>query len=269
MNREKRHRLLQRIFWSSLGFRIIRTAQQFGRRWSAIVLNNSLHSPTNGEYWIISQLTGQPHVIDVGFNEGEFTREVLRQRPASRILGFDPARKIQRFFAKVFGSEARVAFEPMALSHTDGEAQFYDSDSMSSSLAPGRNVQVESYPVRVTKLDTYAQEHDIDVIELLKIDAEGYDLDVLEGASRLLDEQKIDIFLFEYADGWINNRRFLKDAADYISTKPYKLYRLYNGFLSPFKYDVYAERFDLGCMFVGVSHRRQQRAPLPERRFPA
>ena len=269
MNREQRHHLLQRIFWSPLGFRVIHAAQQFGRRWSAIVLNYSLHTPTNGEYWLVSQLSKRPCVIDVGFNEGDFSREVLRRHPAARIVGFDPARKIQRLFAQNFASETRIVLETMALSQAGGEALFYDSDSMSSSLAPGRSIQAESYPVKVVTLDAYAREHGLEAIELLKIDAEGFDLDVLEGAGYLLDEQKIDIFLFEYADGWINNRRFLKDAADYFAKKPYTLYRLFNGFLSPFRFDVSYERFDLGCMFVGVSHRRQQRAPLPERRFPA
>jgi FkbM family methyltransferase len=268
MNRDQRHRILQRVFWSPLGFRVLRAAHQFSRRWSSVVLNNSLHSPTNGEYWIISQLPPQPLVFDVGFNTGDFSREVLRQRPAARIVGFDPARPIQRLFAKTFTGETRVRFEPLALSHEVGEARFYDSDSMSSSLAPGRSEHAASYPVPVSTLDIYTQQHGIDHIDLVKIDAEGFDLNVLEGASRLLDEQKIDIFLFEYADGWINNRRFLKEAADYLASKPYRFYRLFNGFLSPFTYNITAERFDLGCMFVGVSLQRLQKTHLPERKFP-
>jgi hypothetical protein len=145
-----------------------------------------------------------------------------------------------------------VRFEPLALSHEVDEARFYDSDSMSSSLAPGRSEHAASYPVPVSTLDIYTQQHGIDHIDLVKIDAEGFDLNVLEGASRLLDEQKIDIFLFEYAD----------------ASKPYRFYRLFNGFLSPFTYNITAERFDLGCMFVGVSLQRLQKTHLPERKFP-
>jgi FkbM family methyltransferase len=269
MNRDQRHRILQRLLWSPFGFRVIRWSQRFGRKWGYVVLNRSLNSTTNGEYWLISQLPPQPLVFDVGFNTGDFSREVLRQRPASRIVGFDPARPIQRLFAETLAGETRVRLEPLALSHEAGEARFYDSDTMSSSLAPGRSDQASAYVVSVSTLDRYTEQHGIDHIDLVKIDAEGFDLNVLEGAGRLLDGQKIDIFLFEYADGWINNRRFLKEAVDYLAKKPYQLYRLFNGFLSPFTYDVTAERFDLGCMFVGVSHRRKQRDPLPERAFPA
>ena len=267
MNRDQRHRLIQRILWSPLGFGFLRWSQRFGRRWNYVVLNRSLHSETNGEYWLISQLSAKPLVYDVGFNTGDFSREVLRLRPEARVVGFDPARAMQRLFVQNFGSDRRLKFESIALADKSGEAQFYDSDSMSSSLAPDRSDQISAYTVPVKTLDDYVADSS-ERIELLKIDAEGFDLNVLEGASRILKEQKIDLFLFEYADGWLNNRRLLRDAARYLDGKPYTLHRLFNGFISPFAYDFRHERYDLGNMFIGISHERARRMPLPIRQFP-
>ena len=62
--------------------------------------------------------------------------------------------------------------------------------------------------------------------------------------------------------------RFLRDACDYISLKPYHLFRLYNGFLSPFEYTFSAERFDTAAMYVGVSEKRLERGRIPVRAFP-
>lgn len=92
---------------------------------------------------------------------------------------------------------------------------------------------------------------------------------MLEGAERLLDREAVDVFTFEYNWPWILSRRFLRDACDYLEGKPYRLFRLFNGFLAPFSYTFRDERHDLGCIFVGVSRRRLARSPVPTRDFPA
>jgi hypothetical protein len=142
---------------------------------------------------------------------------------------------------------------------------------MSSSLA-ARSEQlggeVASYSVPVRRLDDYAQEQQLAQIDFLKIDAEGFDLHVLEGASRLLDRQAIDVLMFEYADGWISSRRFLQEASAYLGTKPYELFRLYNGFLAPFTYETRHENFSLGCMFVAVSEKHCARALITVKNVP-
>jgi hypothetical protein len=90
-------------------------------------------------------------------------------------------------------------------------------------------------------------------IDLLKIDAEGFDLHVIEGAAGLLAAQAIDVVMFEYADGWISSRRFLQEACAFLEGHNYQMFRLYNGFLAPFAYETRHENFSLGCMFVAVS----------------
>lgn len=268
MNRDRRHYLIQRLLWSGLGVRFVRLMTGVFRRWNYVVLNRSLHSSTNGEYWLISQLPARPCVLDVGFNTGDFTREVLSQRAEAKIIGFDPAREVQRVFTASFNQHPQVELVPCALAERSGVATFYDSGNMSSSLAPARGPTEATYSVPLMTLDEFATQRQITRIDLLKIDAEGFDLNVLEGAEKLLRQQQIDLFVFEYADGWINNRRFLKEASDYLSDKPYHLFRLFNGFLVPFTYATEHERHDLGCMYVGVSHVQQQRAAIPNRVFP-
>jgi hypothetical protein len=85
---------------------------------------------------------------------------------------------------------------------------------------------------------------------------------------RLLARQAIDIFSFEYNAPWIACRRFLRDAWTYLEGKPYRLFRLFNGFLAPFQYSHRAERHDLGCVYVGVSTSRLGAGDVPTRAFP-
>jgi len=53
----------------------------------------------------------------------------------------------------------------------------------------------------ISTIDAYCKEHDIDCIDFVKIDTEGYDYKVLLGAKDLLESSKIKYIQFEYWDG--------------------------------------------------------------------
>lgn len=269
--RDTKHRLIQRIAWSAPGRVLTRFWLGLKRRIDYVALNYSLNTPTNGELWLMSCLPAEPVALDVGFNVGDFTEELLAARPEAKVIAFDPSRRAQAIYVARFSHDARLKFVHAALSSGNGTAEFHDYNSGCSSLADRSELlgeKVVSYSVPVKKLDDYAREQQLGRIDFLKIDAEGFDLHVLEGASRLLEEQAIDVLMFEYADGWIDSRRFLQEASAYLSSKPYKLYRLYNGFLAPFIYETRHENFSLGCMFVAVSNKHRDRTLIPIKHVP-
>ena len=53
------------------------------------------------------------------------------------------------------------------------------------------------FDVPITTLDSFAEQHDFDVVRLLKIDAEGADINVLRGASSLLNDKRIEAIIVE------------------------------------------------------------------------
>lgn len=53
------------------------------------------------------------------------------------------------------------------------------------------------FDVPVTTLDVFTEQQDFDVIKLLKIDAEGEDLEVLRGAEKLLNDKRIEVIIVE------------------------------------------------------------------------
>jgi len=268
MNRDTRHRLLQNVFWSKIGLQLVRAYTSLARRWEYVVMNRSLLAECNGEYWLLSLLPPTPLIVDVGFNEGLFSREALRQRPQARIIGFEPAKSMQREFAANFAHESRIELLPFAVSKGRGDLDFCDSSDGCSSLVGDQRLGAKKYRVETIRLDDFAEERGLSKIEMLKIDAEGYDLHALEGAERLLTREAIDMFSFEYNLTWIETRRFLRDAWAFLECKPYGLFRLFNGFLASFRYSHCAERHDLGCVYVGVSRSRLEQGGIPMREFP-
>jgi FkbM family methyltransferase len=162
-----------------------------------------------------------------------------------------------------FGSN--IELSDVALSNTVGRSPFYDYGSACNSLT-SRDLEslqlVRSYDVEVTTLDAWCECRGIDHIDFLKIDVEGYDLAVLEGACRLLSAQAIDAFSFEYASGWIASGRFLGEADRYVKDMGYGLFKLFPDFLAPFTYGLAHETFH-GAMFVGLSPSMQARSTIP------
>ncbi|THD37163.1 MAG: FkbM family methyltransferase [Sphingomonas sp.] len=271
LNATTRHHLLQKLFWNPVGASIARRFIRFSRKFDVVVRNYSLNGETNGERWLATLMDDAPLAIDVGFHDGASTAEILKARPKARVIGFDPSRFALGCYDKDFKSDERITFVNQGLAAEPGELEFYDYDNMCNSLAKRKEMPGEkprTYKVPITTLDQWCADNAVDRVNFMKVDAEGYDLHVLEGATRLLGEQAIDIFMFEFASGWTGSKRYLWEVTEYFEDKPYKLYHLFNGFLTPLKYDVHIDSCTtMFAMYVGVSDERMARGDIPVRDY--
>lgn len=258
--RQRRNLFLQKIFWTKPGFLLLRRWLSLCKRVDHVLFNYSLESKTNGEMWLLDSLPRAPVVLDVGFHRGSFSRKVLSKRPAAKVYAFDPARSAAAAWEHDPFLRGNVSFLCMALSNTNTVTTFHDYGTMCSSLAQRVDVTHTgiSYDVQVGRLDDWCRDAGIEEIHLLKIDAEGFDLHVMEGAEHMLRQARVDVILFEYADGWISSQRFLQEADHLLTHSGYLLCRLFNGFLLPLRYSTDKERFDHPFMGVAISQRIQQ-----------
>jgi FkbM family methyltransferase len=266
-----RHHLLQKLFWNRPGAALVQRLVVYSRMFDTVVRSYSLIGETNGERWLPTLMPEEPVVIDVGFHDGASTDAILRARPAARVTGFDPSRFARKSYQQRFADDSRVTFVNVGLSSAPGELLLHDYENMCNSLAARKEMVSQipiTYTVPITTLDLYAREHSIERVDYLKIDAEGYDLHVLEGARDLLARGAVDVFVFEFASGWSASKRYLWEACEYIDGLPYSLYRLFNGFLCPLEYET---RIDSCCtlpaMYVGVSNERMARGDIPVRPY--
>ncbi len=271
LTQTSRHLTLQRLFWNPIGAAIVRRVAHYEVLFDTVVRNYSLITPTNGERWLSTLLDPESVVLDVGFHDGASTEEILKLRPRARVHAFDPSRFGAQIYETRFKDDARVSFVNVALSDAPGELCFYDYDNMCNSLAARKEmpgVEPTVYEVPVTTIDAYCGAAGIAQVNMIKIDAEGYDLNVLEGASELLKRQGADIFVFEFASGWLATKRYLWEASEYMEPMPYRLFHLFNGFLCPFAYDIRKDSCTTRpAMYVGVSERRLARGDIPMRNY--
>ena len=268
---QSRHFMLQKLFWNPIGARLVNSLIRYERKFNTVVRNYSLIGSSNGERWLLTLMDDEPVVFDVGFHDGASTQEILRVRSRAHVTGFDPSRFALKHYQTGFLSDTRVAFENLGLSNEPGELEFHDYDNMCNSFATRKEMPGKApttYKVPVTTLDRFCTERGVARVNMLKIDAEGYDLNVLEGARGLLGNQCVDLFMFEFASGWSASRRYLWEVHEYFEPLPYHLYHLFNGFLCPLIYDVLIDSCcTLPAMYVGVSDQRMSRGDIPVRNY--
>lgn len=143
-------------------------------------------------------------VIDVGANRGQFTALCLGCLPEVRVIAFEPLADAAERFTKAIQSP-QVVLHGVAIAPVAGTATMHRSRrDDSSSLLPIGAQQVQTFPgteevavedVRVARLGDFVTAKDLVAPSLLKIDVQGYELEVLRGSEDLL--AGIDFILCE------------------------------------------------------------------------
>ena len=97
---------------------------------------------------------------------------------------------------------------------------------------------IVEHSTQCTTFDQFIEEHGIDTVTLLKIDTEGYDLNVLKGAAQATAARRILAIQFEFIPANIATHVSMQDFFDVLPG--YSLYRqCMNGELLPLPhYDV-------------------------------
>jgi FkbM family methyltransferase len=83
---------------------------------------------------------------------------------------------------------------------------------------PGRN------KIKLIKIDDFIKTKKIKRIHLLKIDAEGNELNVLHGAAKAIRNGKVDVLHFEFNEMNVISRTFFFDFFELL--KGYRFYRM-------------------------------------------
>jgi FkbM family methyltransferase len=138
-------------------------------------------------------------VADVGCRWG-FAEDFLPDAESYTIYGFDPDHEeCKRLDARYASSEIKAI--PVALGSENAEKELYltvnpacsslyqpDPSLNSSHAAFHCQIETGKTTIHVRRLDDWAKENHVEVIDYLKIDTQGSDLDVLSGAGDLLPQ---------------------------------------------------------------------------------
>jgi FkbM family methyltransferase len=136
-----------------------------------------------------------PVCLDVGANEGQTIALFQRVFSGPHIHAFEPSRKtFEQLALRQFGDRVSLHNYAMAERPVRRELIRYASSDLSSflPLASDAENRFREMPIDTTEIvdvrtvDAFVAEAGLTVVDLLKIDTQGTDLDVLRGASAAL-----------------------------------------------------------------------------------
>ncbi len=126
-------------------------------------------------------------ILDIGANVGFFSKLCRELFPKAKIYAFEPVPKTFSCLESNFKDDKNTEVFNLALSDHlgSGKMTFSEESSAVSSLSEKGNVDVE-----ITTLDYFVKDKNLDKVDILKVDTEGFESFVLEGAKNTLSKVK-------------------------------------------------------------------------------
>lgn len=142
-------------------------------------------------------------VIDVGAYQGEWTRLVRRVFPNVAVLMVEAQQSKRPFLDNVCEELPKVRYEQALLGRTGGQrVRFFEMETGSSMFPENSNIARSERELTTVTLDEIAGGVQSPV--LLKIDVQGAELEVLEGAPQTLaaaEVVQLEVALLPYNEG--------------------------------------------------------------------
>jgi FkbM family methyltransferase len=121
----------------------------------------------------------------------------------------------------VLGNDPRVVIASAGLAAEAGDADVWldaaHPDMASMTGPPPHTASAQRVKCRVETGDAYLERNDIAVVDFLKLDVEGAELDVLHGFSHALQQDRIAIVQFEFTLWAAVARVWLADFYDLLA----------------------------------------------------
>lgn len=165
-------------------------------------------------------------VFDVGANVGQSARNYLASFPQAEVYSFEPVASTFGQLKAAIGSNARFHPVCMALGAVTGNAM------MDTEHGPSEMFQLKeegNEKVRVSTLDAFAAERGLEIIDFIKIDTEGHDFAVLEGAEQMLRSKQIRAVQVEASMNPDNTRHVpFERFKAHLEERGYRLFGIYD-----------------------------------------
>lgn len=192
-------------------------------------------------------------IIDVGAHKGEFLNNCKLNIRFNKAYTFEPQKDIFQILVNTFDQDDRVNHNNIALGD-DNKKKIININKLTSTsslkelnydsfflklknfLIRNKNIKKNSYEIETTTIDDFFK--DINLTNtLLKIDVEGYELNVLKGSNDTIKNIKLIIIENQFFNMYKNNKT--KDWHDFLTKNEFKLLKKFRFPLFHFEDRIY------------------------------
>lgn len=170
-------------------------------------------------------------VIDIGAHIGLFSvRAGQLTGKNGKVYAFEPAPATQALLKKTIAiNDMEAVIEPRneAIGDKDGVTHFYVSDAEgdnSNSLVQYKDDRaLHAVEVKITSIDNFIRNRPLERVDFIKIDAEGFEYNVLLGCRHLFTQLKPHGILALHPNGIVSNGNSLEQIYDFMQEMNYEL----------------------------------------------
>ena len=205
----------------SLGFEVVRLKREFPC---------GFYSHRDFEYLITKS---EPIIFDVGGNVGQTAKAFLKSFPRGQVHTFEPASKaFEKMSTELAGKDNLIMVNKgLGAKKEERELNLNELDDLNSFLAFGKysgGVSAGKDICELVTCDDYAKENNITQIDLLKIDTQGFEMEVLKGAKKMLEKGNIEYVFLEvnFLEHYIGQVSFIK-LLEFFKDVSYELITIY------------------------------------------
>lgn len=213
---------------------------------------------TSGELEVLrylhKRLANKPRplvLFDAGANVGEYTLSMRRRFGEEAVIhSFEPSQPTFEILSKHTAGLKNIHCHQFGLGQEETSLDlFYDvpGSSIASfySQRPDHDIKTNLHEkVHIRTIDSFCAENGIQRVDFLKIDVEGFELQVLQGAKGMIERDAISAIQFEFGPKHVDSRTFFRDFHQLLNPK-YRISRVVEDGLFPIK--IYSEYHELFC----------------------
>lgn len=140
-------------------------------------------------YSLLKAMDFQPrHIVDVGANHGSWTREALKYFPEAYYTLLEPQAQMKSSIRDIMEVNEKITFHAVGAGSNPGNFKFTiverdDSCTFILTEDEAKNKGYQQVEIPIVQLNHFLPSVNNIVPDIIKIDAEGFDLQVLAGAT--------------------------------------------------------------------------------------
>lgn len=215
--------------------------------WNGLKMHLNLrHYNDHQTYWfagkdtflnnILRFVQSQDVVLDIGVNIGFYLLNFAKKANQGNVYGFEPNPTVFEFAKKncELNQFQHVKLNNIGLGHVASSfqmAQINDNLGMNKIVTESTS---GSFTVQVQRLDDFVNQENITKVDVMKIDVEGFEMNVLLGAEEVINKNKPFLFIeideanlngnkasFQMMSTWLTNKGYvIKNAFSLEDLQP-------------------------------------------------
>ena len=249
--------ILKQFFKQNSHASIFKILAGFGRSLNRFYENRNHNVNSNGELTVLKKLKqfNPQCIIDGGANIGKYSLLINKELPNCKIYAFEPVKSTFEKLEKNMHALINVYSINKGLfkENCTQEINIFNTDTHSS-LYEIQGIHYQANQTQLIELvrgDAFMEEHNIETIDLLKLDLEGAEFDAILGFESAIKKGKIKAIQFEYGYINITTKKLLIDFYQFFEANNYVVGKIYPKIVDFRTYKIKHEDF-IGPNFIAV-----------------